>query len=62
MYAAAPRRGAVRATAPRAPAAPPRTAAGVTARLRTALLRHWREAQRAAARNVPAGTVKRGRA
>ncbi|MEU7182417.1 MULTISPECIES: hypothetical protein [Streptomyces] len=59
MYAAAPRRGAVRAAAP---AAPPRPAAGVTARLRTALLRHWREAQRAAARNVPAGTVKRGRA
>ncbi|WP_411145407.1 hypothetical protein [Streptomyces sp. x-80] len=64
MYAAAPRRGAVRATAPRAPAAgaTSHTAAGATARLRTALLRHWREAQRAAARNVPAGTVKRGRA
>ncbi|UQA93484.1 hypothetical protein [Streptomyces halobius] len=31
-------------------------------RLRTALLRRWREAQRAAAMNVPVGTVKRGRA
>lgn len=56
MYAATPRGGAIRAVGSRAPAASPR------ARLRTALLRQWREAQRAAALNVPAGTVKRGRA
>ncbi|MGW1375350.1 hypothetical protein ACWD6P_13890 [Streptomyces sp. NPDC002446] len=56
MYAATPRGGAVRAVGSRAPAASPR------ARLRAALLRQWREAQRAAAMNVPAGTVKRGRA
>ncbi|MFK0296262.1 hypothetical protein ACIQU6_38110 [Streptomyces sp. NPDC090442] len=56
MYAAAPHRGAVRAVIPRAPAAGPR------ARLRAVLLRQWRHAQRAAAMNVPAGTVKRGRA
>ncbi|MCK7622962.1 hypothetical protein MUU72_07600 [Streptomyces sp. RS10V-4] len=56
MYAAAPYRGATRAVASRAPAAGPR------ARLRAALLRQWRQAQRTAAMNVPAGTVKRGRA
>ncbi|WP_275463258.1 hypothetical protein [Streptomyces noursei] len=56
MYAAAPHRGAARAVAPHAPAASPR------ARLRAALLRQWRQAQRAAALNVAAGTVKRGRA
>ncbi|WP_159048714.1 hypothetical protein [Streptomyces sp. NRRL F-4489] len=57
MYAAAPYRGAARAAAVgRAPVAGPR------ARLRAALLRQWRQAQRAAALNVPAGTVKRGRA
>ncbi|MGD3106823.1 hypothetical protein [Streptomyces sp. YGL11-2] len=56
MYAAAPYRGAARAVTPRAPAA------GRRARLRAALLRHWREAQRATAMNVPTGTVKRGRA
>ncbi|MER6049441.1 hypothetical protein ABT168_18630 [Streptomyces sp. NPDC001793] len=56
MYAAAPHRGATRAVVLRAPAASPR------ARLRTALLRRWRQAQHAAALGVPAGTVKRGRA
>ncbi|MYT33268.1 MULTISPECIES: hypothetical protein [unclassified Streptomyces] len=57
MYAAAPHRGAARAVdLPRAPAASPR------ARLRAVLLRRWRQAQRAAALGVPAGTVKRGRA
>ncbi|MFE4022126.1 hypothetical protein ACFXPZ_32825 [Streptomyces sp. NPDC059101] len=56
MYAAAPHRGAARAVVPRAPAASPR------ARLRAALLRQWRQAQRAAALNVPVGTVKRSRA
>ncbi|GGX15582.1 hypothetical protein [Streptomyces noursei] len=56
MYAAAPYRGAGRAVVPRAPAASPR------ARLRAALFRQWRQAQRAAVLNVPVGTVKRGRA
>ncbi|MFE0374357.1 hypothetical protein ACFW1M_01995 [Streptomyces inhibens] len=56
MYAATTRSGAVRAVGSRAPAATPRS------RLRAALLRHWREAQRCAAMNVPTGTVKRGRA
>lgn len=57
MYAAAPHRGAaLRAAGPRAPVADRRS------RLRAALLRGWREAQRAAAMNVPVGTVKRGRA
>jgi hypothetical protein len=56
MYAATPHGGALRAAASRAPAA------GPAARLRAGLLRHWREAQRAAAMQVPAGTVKRGRA
>ncbi|GGU83084.1 hypothetical protein GCM10010211_56310 [Streptomyces albospinus] len=56
MYAVASHRGAARAVTPRAPAA------GRRARLRAALLRHWREAQRAAAMNMPTGTVKRGRA
>ncbi|WP_438486301.1 hypothetical protein [Streptomyces sp. S186] len=56
MYAAAPHRGAARAVVPHAPAASPR------ARVRAALLRRWRRAQRAAALNVPAGTVKRGHA
>ncbi|MEV7378040.1 hypothetical protein [Streptomyces lydicus] len=56
MYAATPSGGALRAVGSRAPAATPR------ARLRAALLRQWREAQRCAAMNVPTGTVKRGRA
>ncbi|GES31286.1 hypothetical protein AB0G60_13580 [Streptomyces angustmyceticus] len=56
MYAATTHRGAVRAVGSRAPAATPR------ARLRAGLLRHWREAQRCAALNIPTGTVKRGRA
>ncbi|MBL1091781.1 hypothetical protein ACWCXK_12235 [Streptomyces sp. NPDC001739] len=56
MYAATPRHGAVRAVGSRAPVASRRT------RLRAALLRRWREAQRAAALGVPTGTVKRGRA
>ncbi|MFJ6746850.1 hypothetical protein ACIQNI_01460 [Streptomyces sp. NPDC091266] len=56
MYAATTHRGALRAVASRAPAATPR------ARLRAALLLRWREAQRSAAMNMPAGTVKRGRA
>ncbi|SOE11679.1 hypothetical protein SAMN06272775_2664 [Streptomyces sp. 2323.1] len=55
MYAATTRGGALRAVGSRAPAATPR------ARLRATLLRHWREAQRCAALNFPAGTVKRGR-
>lgn len=56
MRTATPQGGAAR-TAPScsAPATP-------VARLRAALLRQWREAQRAAAMNVPVGTVKRGRA
>ncbi|GGN60863.1 hypothetical protein ACFXN2_16135 [Streptomyces kronopolitis] len=56
MYVATTRGGALRAVGSRAPAATPR------ARLRAGLLRHWREAQRCAALNIPAGTVKRGRA
>ncbi|MCZ1007915.1 hypothetical protein [Streptomyces lydicus] len=56
MYAATTHRGVVRAVGSRAPAATPR------ARLRAGLLRHWREAQRCAALNMPTGTVKRGRA
>ncbi|MGW7575274.1 hypothetical protein [Streptomyces sp. NPDC054765] len=56
MYAATTHRGAIRAVGSRAPAATPR------ARLRATLLRHWREARRCAALNVPTGTVKRGRA
>ncbi|WP_185994051.1 hypothetical protein OG422_19615 [Streptomyces sp. NBC_01525] len=36
--------------------------APVLPRLRAALRRRWREAQRAAAMNVRTGTVKRGRA
>ncbi|MCB5911774.1 hypothetical protein [Streptomyces pinistramenti] len=55
MYPATPHGGALRAVrVPRAQAP--------AARLRTALLRHWRQAQRAAAMNVRTGTVKRGRA
>ncbi|MFG2227868.1 hypothetical protein ACIBK8_17640 [Streptomyces sp. NPDC050161] len=55
MYPATPHGGALRAVrVPRDPAP--------AARLRIALKRHWREAQRAAAMNVLAGTVKRGRA
>ncbi|MFG2135530.1 hypothetical protein [Streptomyces sp. NPDC048650] len=57
MYAAAPYRGAaLRAVSSRAPVATRRS------RLRVALLRRWREAQRAAAMQVSVGTVKRGRA
>ncbi len=56
MYVATPHGGALRAVGSRAPAASPRS------RMRAALLRQWREAQRAAAMNVPVGTVKRGRA
>ncbi|MFD9816713.1 hypothetical protein [Streptomyces sp. NPDC059080] len=54
MYPATPHGVAPRgAGVPHAPVLP---------RLRAALRRRWREAQRAAAMNVPAGTVKRGRA
>ncbi|GAA3165873.1 MULTISPECIES: hypothetical protein [Streptomyces] len=54
MYPATPHGVALRgARVPHTPVLP---------RLRAALRRHWREAQRAAAMNVPAGTVKRGRA
>ncbi|MGY5124774.1 hypothetical protein [Streptomyces nigrescens] len=56
MYTATTRGGVLRAVGSRAPAATPRT------RLRASWLRHWREAQRCAAMNVPTGTVKRGRA
>ncbi|GAO05905.1 hypothetical protein NCG97_14770 [Streptomyces lydicamycinicus] len=57
MYAATSHRTApLRAVSARAPVATHRS------RLRAALLRQWREAQRCAAMNVPAGTVKRGRA
>ncbi|AJT64890.1 hypothetical protein [Streptomyces chattanoogensis] len=57
MYAAtAHRQAPLRAVSSRAPVATHRS------RLRAALLRRWREAQRAAAMNVPVGTVKRGRA
>ncbi|WP_157880184.1 hypothetical protein [Streptomyces natalensis] len=57
MYATATHRTApLRAVGSRAPVATRRS------RLRTALLHRWREAQRAAAMNVVAGTVKRGRA
>ncbi|MEU9116724.1 hypothetical protein AB0D04_34500 [Streptomyces sp. NPDC048483] len=57
MYAATSHRTApLRAVSSRAPVATRRS------RVRSALLRRWREAQRAAAMNVPVGTVKRGRA
>ncbi|MFF4951598.1 hypothetical protein ACWC2K_08755 [Streptomyces chattanoogensis] len=57
MYAATAHRTApLRAVSSRAPVATHRS------RLRAALLRRWREAQRAAAMQVPVGTVKRGRA
>ncbi|MFF9477818.1 hypothetical protein [Streptomyces sp. NPDC014733] len=54
MYPATPHGAALRgARVPHTPVLP---------RLRAALRRRWREAQRAAAMNVSTGTVKRGRA